>query len=227
MTWGAYPPGIARTVVNCNQNCNHGPEAGVVRQVEARSGLDAGPGASAGRGLRGRGLCLRMAMALDGPLPVRSARRRARAARPPHSPGGALWRRGRLGGRRDRAATRRGGVPGDPGGCSAPRGFPAEGSRPGPGAGQAIGLACGAMNPGLPWPWAGIRLRADAPRPSRRPGAAERSTAPSVVTATPSGPARTARTTFGASEASLSRYVAALEGEASAGAHTEPIAIGA
>jgi len=52
VTWGAYPPGIARTVVNCNQNCNHRPGAGVVRQVEARSGLDAGPGASAGRGPR-------------------------------------------------------------------------------------------------------------------------------------------------------------------------------
>ena len=31
MTWGAYLPGIARTVVNCNQNCNQEPGAGVVR----------------------------------------------------------------------------------------------------------------------------------------------------------------------------------------------------
>jgi hypothetical protein len=25
VTWGAYLPGVTRTVVNCNQNCNHGP----------------------------------------------------------------------------------------------------------------------------------------------------------------------------------------------------------
>jgi hypothetical protein len=31
VTWDAYLPGMARTVMNCNQNCNHVPGAGVVR----------------------------------------------------------------------------------------------------------------------------------------------------------------------------------------------------
>jgi hypothetical protein len=31
VTWGGYLPGFAWTVVNCNQDCNHGSGAGVVR----------------------------------------------------------------------------------------------------------------------------------------------------------------------------------------------------
>ena len=158
MTWGAYLPGIARTVVNCNQNCNHGPGAGVVRQVVARSGVVLTRGRGRLRaGLRvAVGSCLRAAMALDGPRLVRSARRRPRAARPLHSLGEcprAAWAPWRPDG--DRAAVRHGGVPGVPGGCSGPRGSPAgargwagdrpgprcRGSRPASGRGRASGYA--------------------------------------------------------------------------------------
>ncbi len=76
MTWGAYLPGIARTVVNCNQNCNQEPGAGVVRHRRREWGgrrvgvWVAGPAGMAA------GPCLWVA-ALDGPLLVRSAHREA------------------------------------------------------------------------------------------------------------------------------------------------------
>ncbi len=41
MTWGAYLPGIARTVVNCNQNCNRWPAtAGAGRAWGRGAGAD-------------------------------------------------------------------------------------------------------------------------------------------------------------------------------------------
>jgi hypothetical protein len=95
VTWGAYLPGIAGTVVNCNQNCNHGPGAGVVRHRK-RSGLWGGreAWASSGPGLReAADSCLRVVAALDGPLLVRSAHREAPrripAAQPAVPPGDA------------------------------------------------------------------------------------------------------------------------------------------
>jgi hypothetical protein len=38
VTWDAYLPGMARTVMNCNQSCNHRPGAGVVRHGRRGSG---------------------------------------------------------------------------------------------------------------------------------------------------------------------------------------------
>jgi len=88
VTWGAYLPGLARTVVNCNQDCNHRPggRCGAAWQVAVSCGLGARPGRLRGRACGEAAEARLLVAAVVGLVPMRSAHREERAARLPHIP---------------------------------------------------------------------------------------------------------------------------------------------